>query len=508
MKRHSKGSILKYSIILPAAFMMVLMVSCAMVSCAEKSAVAPSETLLTSVTEIAETETQPMPDLPQVNYEDAAFTFLVTDTGYFGTTDILVETMDGEPLNDAIYERNSIIEAQYGIKISEVRSDAVPDTAKKAIMADDDSYDAIFSQRTIITLASAGYLMDFNEIPYIEPGMPWWDTNIFEGYAINGKSYFATGDISLMDDDCTLLIVFNKFLTEQNGLDNPYVLVDQNKWTIDVFGEMSKSVYNDLNGNSLYDQDDVYGVSLAYDHINYYYLACGLRFTTVCESDKIPEVEILNDRSVGMEPWNSAEFHPEFLAFEKLMDIFTNEQSSYFINKLKTDMIPHTYSRIQFTQDLYLFTIAEPLVFSEFRDMEHDFGILPMPMYDENQDGYYTPYDAAVTSMVVPITVSDTERCGIILEAMAAQSRYTVKDVYYDTLLKRKYSRDNESEAMLDIVMNTRTYDLMFIFSWENMNSVMTNLLQTGSYDLASKYEAVIEKTQTAINKTFEEYQK
>jgi hypothetical protein len=129
-------------------------------------------------------------------------------------------------------------------------------------------------------------------------------------------------------------------------------------------------------------------------------------------------------------------------------------------------------------------------------------------MYDENQDNCYTPYDTAVTSMAVPTTVSDIERCGIILEAMAAQSCYTVKDVYYDTLLKRKYSRDNESEAMLDIVMNTRTYDLMFIFSWENMNSIMTNLLQTKSYDLTSKYSAIIEKTQTAINKTFEDYQK
>ncbi|MHB1152405.1 MAG: hypothetical protein ACYCWE_03885 [Eubacteriales bacterium] len=488
MKRYSKGSILKYFIISALAFMLVFVVSCV-----EKGAITPSETLQTSVTEIAESETQPMPSLPQVNYEDAAFTFLVTDTGYFGTTDILVEKMDGEPLNDAIYERNSIIEEKYGIKISEVRTDDVPGTAKKAITAGDDSYDAAFSQRTIIALASAGYLIDFNELPYIDRSMPWWDTNIFEGYAINGKSYFATGDISLMDDDCTLLIVFNKFLTEQNNLDNPYALVEENKWTIDVFGEMSKSVYNDINGNSLYDQDDVYGVSLAYDHINYYYTACGLRFTSVSKADKIPVVEMLSDRSVG--------------AFEKLMDIFTDEQSSYFINKLKTDMIPHTYSRIQFTQDLYLFTIAEPLIFTEFRDMEHDFGFLPLPMYDENQDGYYTPYDTAVTSMVVPITVSDIERCGIILEAMAAQSLYTVKDIYYDTLLKRKYSRDNESEAMLDIVMNTRTYDLMFIFSWQNMNSIMTNLLQAGSYDLASKYEAVIEKTQTAINKTFEEYQ-
>lgn len=461
-------------------------------ACAEKGAVAPSETLQKAVTEITESETQPEPDLPQVTYDGAAFTFLVTDTGYFGTTDILAEKMDGEPLNDAIYERNSIIEEQYGITIGEVRTDDVPGAAKKAVSAGEDSYDAVFSQRTVAALASSGYLMDFKEIPYIDVTMPWWDANIFEGYAIGGKSYFATGDISLMDDDCTLLIVFNKFLTGHYGLDSPYELVGENKWTVDVFGEMSKAVYADVNGNSLCDQDDVYGVSLAYDHINYYYLGCGLRFTSVPEADKIPEVMPLGDRSVG--------------AFEKLTDIFTDEQSSYFINKLKTDMIPHTYSRIQFTQDLYLFTIAEPLIFTEFRDMEHDFGFLPMPAYDEDQDAYYTPYDTAVTSMVVPVTVSDTERCGIILEAMAAQSRATVKDVYYDTLLKRKYSRDDESEAMLDIVMSTRTYDLMFIFSWGDMGGVMTNLLQTGSRDLASKYEAVTEKTQAAIIKTFEEY--
>jgi len=68
-------------------------------------------------------------------------------------------------------------------------------------------------------------------------------------------------------------------------------------------------------------------------------------------------------------------------------------------------------------------------------------------------------------------------------------------------LLKRKYVRDAESEFILDIVNETRTYDLSEIFSW-NIGSILNDLTAEKSRDIASKLETVKDVIQAAIDKT------
>ena len=54
----------------------------------------------------------------------------------------------------------------------------------------------------------------------------------------------------------------------------------------------------------------------------------------------------------------------------------------------------------------------------------------------------------------MPTNASDPERTEIILEALSAESRYTVQPAYYDISLKGKYIRDEECADMLDIKTN------------------------------------------------------
>ncbi len=442
----------------------------------------------TAVMEETETQWEPLAHLPEKDLGGDDFTFLVTDTGYFGTHDILREELNGEIINDAVIQRNQSVEEKLNMKIAEIRTDKVPDQTREAVLSADPVYDAVFSSRAIATLAFQGSLYDLLDVPYLEETERWWDTHIFEDLALGGKAYFATGDISLMDNDCTLLLVFNKYLVDEYDLPDPYAMVKEKTWTFDRFSEMAEAVGTDLDGDGEWTQEDRYGISLAYDHINYYFRAFGNRYTTLpTEAEPVPKAVTLDDKDVS--------------AFEKLMNLFTAEQNSFFINKLKCDGIPHTFSRVQFTQDQYLFTIAEPLIFSEFREMEHDFGILPLPMYDETQDRYYTVLDTAFTMLSVPISAADMEKCGLVLEAMAAQSAQTITPAYNETLLKRKYSRDNESEEMLDIITSTRSYDMASVFGWGGLETVLTNLLTKGSMDLVSSYTAVEKGTNTTIEK-------
>lgn len=78
---------------------------------------------------------------------------------------------------------------------------------------------------------------------------PWWDQRANEDLTVGGKLYFTTGDISILDNMCTMVLFFNKQLIEDNSLDDPYELVKNGTWTLDKLFAMSEKVANDLDGD-------------------------------------------------------------------------------------------------------------------------------------------------------------------------------------------------------------------------------------------------------------------
>ena len=97
-----------------------------------------------------------------------------------------------------------------------------------------------------------------------------------------------------------------------------------------------------------------------------------------------------------------------------------------------------------------------------YRGMDDDFGILPYPKYDEDDD-YHTTYNAVADLGLIPITVSDTERTGAITEALSAYGSMYVVPAFYETALKTKSARDDESEEMMDIIKNGLIYDVGYL---------------------------------------------
>ena len=82
---------------------------------------------------------------------------------------------------------------------------------------------------------------------------------------------------------------------------------------------------------------------------------------------------------------------------------------------------------------------------SYLRDMKSDYGIIPYPKYDENQDGYYTFQHDQIGLFTIPVTSTKKDMAGAVLEAMSSESSKTVVPSYYEVALKSKYSRDSES---------------------------------------------------------------
>jgi hypothetical protein len=123
-----------------------------------------------------------------------------------------------------------------------------------------------------------------------------------------------------------------------------------------------------------------------------------------------------------------------------------------------------------------------------FRSMNDDFGILPWPKFSKD-DEYATVINGHASLMLMPITVEDPNVTGNITEALCAIGSRDVIPAFYEVSLKTKFSRDAESEEMIDIIKDSLIYDLGYV-SGGKFQSAGYDLSHQGNSDFSSYYAA------------------
>lgn len=146
-----------------------------------------------------------------------------------------------------------------------------------------------------------------------------------------------------------------------------------------------------------------------------------------------------------------------------------------------------------------------------FRNMDADYGILPIPMLDSNQERYYSfvnPWVSSALAIPATHTGEDLEFIGAVLECMGYYSMDTVAYEFYDVALKYQQSRDDDSMEMLDRIFDTRGVDIGSVFKIGNYDSVLHNLATAAPGTFRSAYEAAEVAAQTRIDQLNELFQK
>ena len=153
-----------------------------------------------------------------------------------------------------------------------------------------------------------------------------------------------------------------------------------------------------------------------------------------------------------------------------------------------------------FKQGGGLFLFGGMWLISKYRDSEVDFGIIPAPKFEESQEKYYNTHSPGnCTAYAVPVTATDLERTGAVLEAMAQLSKYTLTPAYYDISLQGKFLRDEESAAMIDIILANRNFDLGMIFDWGGTLTIFYDMYNAKTNDFSSRYAGIESKAEAAI---------
>ena len=448
----------------------------------------------TSTAETAETaaETELTAELPDKTYGGEEVMFLTSlNKGYdwYTSYEIYAAEMNGQLINDAVFTRNQQIEELLDIRIAETKMENAHTVAKETLIAGDDQFDVVMPYiNNTISLATQGLLMDLNTIPYLGLEKPWWDQRANENMLIADKLFFSTGDIAILDNECTMVMFFNKDMIEQYSLENPYELVKEHKWTIDKVGEMASVVTHDLNGDGKMTGDDTWGLSVAGNAPISFYFGAGERIVDRNDEGKL-EFQIGSARSYDV--------------LDKVMTLCYDD----LMLSDKTASAGFDVVSVMFNAGQVMFVTFALVDINALREAEFEFGILPYPLYDESQQEYNNLISSVlVSSTSVPYNNKNTELTGVTLEAMAYYSTSTLTPAYYDNALKTRYVRDEESGEMLDIIFATRVYDLGFIFDWGGAGSLVTSIYNAKSTEYVSKWQAIQQKAQTALDEALETF--
>lgn len=410
------------------------------------------------------------PGLPATDFEGRIFNIL-TKAGWtddWFESSIYTEELNGEVLNDAVFERNLHVQETYNVVLEEIagESGTFVTNVQSAVTAGDDIYDVVMPALGHAgSLGIDGYLHDLNNVEHLNFEQKWWDSRSIEDLSIANKIFMVSGDVSTLNNDATWCTMINLQVLENFGFETPYHYVANDEWTFDTYKTLCAGASIDLDGDGDFDSADSIANLTQNENATAMVIAFGYNLLEKDEND-IPYFHMEGD--------------------ERLYEILTN--LSEFMLDTTVSLNYHNYgsegyhllTTKMFEENRGLFWITNLQMVIRLREMETDFGIAPCPKYDEQQENYSNVVWSVGSYSCVPISAGDASASGLILEAMAAKSREVLRPAYYETALSMKYLRDQESIEMLDLVIDNRTYDLELAFSFGSSTAVQ-NIVLNGS---------------------------
>ena len=443
-------------------------------------------------------ETHSPPELPEINLQGAEFVVLTNDYSIpiWSQRDFGADEETGDTINDAVYKRNSLVDDKFNCKVTENKVDDAAGLVKKLVKAGDAAVDAYTVRlRNLGDLATSNNLAEFRHLTYIDLEKPWWDQNCVKDLSIDHKVFGVASDMTLMDKDSTTAMVFNKKMQADYGIENLYKLVDEGKWTLDKLLELCKLVSIDVDGNGKFDDKDAYGLLYQRDTMTSFLSGCG-EFMGRKDENDLPVLTLNTPKALEV--------------LDKLYDILYDERYCFHVMKFfdPTSIGFTDGMNTIFQDDRGLFMWIRMADVENLRTMDTDFGILPIPKYNEAQAEYLqtvNPYVGVVTS--IPQCAGSFETASAVVEYMSYESKYILQPAYYEVVLNNKIARDEESGKMLDIIFGNRAYDVGDVFDFGGLGSDLLNMTMTFDRNIVSKYEKKENSALKAIDKLVEKIQ-
>ena len=394
------------------------------------------------------------------------------------------EGITGELINDAIYNRNETVSDRLNAELVFVGINGRNDTSGFTSTVNNDvqsgaaEYDIIGTYSQLpASFAMSGSIVDLMSLEYLNFDQPWWPATMVEQASIQNHLYFCTGDISTNLLWMMHVVFFNKDMIEALHLEDPYTLVDNMNWTVDKMFEMTKGVYEDLNGNGIADSADRYGMTLYTQSLDANFASAGL----VCvDKDEQGYFKISDS-----------------LSSERTVDLLTKfcewvHDSGDVIHDTSTSVrAVMGEGRSLFIEDR-AFVAKDHLVGQD----AFGYGIMPAPAYDNQQETYITNvgYPHNIYCISSAISAERMSRAAAVLECMASEGYRQVTPALFETTMKVKYAEDEKTSEIYDMIKTNIDFDPARIYVKEfgaDLASLFKNSVIQNTTAWASRIKAV-----------------
>lgn len=408
------------------------------------------------------------------------------------------DELNGEKVNDAIFNRNAKVEKLLNCQIEEINEENSGDMVgrlQKAVSSDDGEFDAAYMKMDVIGAGiTQGYYHDLDQISTLHLDESWWDSVLIDATSIGGKNYFATSSAHLMGWDSLWCLFFNETMMENLNLETPYQLVRDGKWTLDKFQEYCAAAAN-LNGDDSFKLKNdgsgscVWGSVSFGDVITKFIFGLNVDFATK-DKDDMPTFGC-NENFVN--------------ACQKLAEVIG--QTGIYADASATETDKHYYQTV-FENQRALFLGAETKTAQLLRGAEWNFGILPYPKLDETQENYRSTAVHQIASFTIPVCSRNAEDVGLLFDALSYESDKAILDEYFTNVVEQKGLRNEDSIDMLHIIKATRSFDIGIAYGWfSDLTSAVATKIKAGKTDIASVIDKNKDKVQTKIGNTIEAMQ-
>lgn len=400
----------------------------------------------------------------------------------------------GDTLNLAVQKRNELVEEMYGVELEVIKDQNINNSIKIDMDSGNATYDIIMpTLSTLATYAKQGNLYDLTELENIHLDAPWYSQHGNETFSMGEHLFYTTGDITILNKVCVSSILFNRQYADQLKMPNFYDLVRDHEWTFDKLIELSRLATYESDGETGMTGADNWGMLTAYGDAMTFYHCFGY---SICEKDSedYPVYTITNEDSL--------------LALQNIITALTEKGTwCCYAQDFSGDI--WVTSLEAFQQGRVLFRPSAFSAATKLRISGTDFGILPQPLKDENQEEYLSAGGYGETAgFGIPLSCDDPEFSAYMVEVYSCEAKNYITPAYMEVNLKGKDAGSNDDDLeMLEIIFNNIRYDVGAAYSFANISTEVYNMVQKADTNVVSKFESLSGTMQSDLETVVEEFQ-
>lgn len=362
--------------------------------------------------------------------------------------DFWAESYTGDAINDAVYDRNQVMQKLYNCKIEVTKG---PEDFNTDVATGTGKFIGYSTAYSIASRVSSSY---YNVLKLdCDFTADYFDQAFIRDVSVNGKLFSILGSWAMAAKECTWIMFYNKDVYDSKFSDiDIYQLVRDHEWTYDKMIEFIDKVKTDTDGNQAYefkegDNADILGIATTtYNNYALYYCG-GLRNVDKdVNGNLVPAIKMKSNASD---------------IIDKILETFNTE-----------GYVTMGYTQVQKAMQNGTTLFAGEIldVLARMKDAENlRVGVLPQPLYNNEQESYYHYVNNQAPMLGLSTTFSDLEVLSNFLTLFAYHSQKIVMPAFLNSY-KYTYASDEESSEMVEIILNSLTYDvgyhLGFAQSW------------------------------------------